>query len=97
VTIKVFNYPKKNIYAVNVYQPGNPTKNVLGWIKTTKQSGTVQHTYQLPKNLRNLNRMTFCLKNLVFDNTQCNSYVKTNKDSNFTLRFTWSVIYTTAY
>ncbi len=91
VTIQTNNYPKKNIYAVNVFLPNNPEKYFLGWIKTS-QSTTMQQTYQLHKDLRDARRLTVCLKNLVYDNAQCNYYIR--QQGVYYLVYTWTVIYT---
>jgi hypothetical protein len=91
VTITTTNYPKKNFYSVNAFLPGKLDKYVLGIHRTT-QSTTVQQTYQLHKDLRNARGLTLCLKNLVFDNVQCNRY--SLQDGIYYLIFSWEVTYT---
>jgi len=91
VTIKTTNYPKKNFYSVNAFLPGKPNKYIVGYFKTP-QSSTMQQTYQLHKDLRNVRNLTICLKNRVYDNVQCNRY--SLQDGIYNLVFSWNITYT---
>lgn len=91
VTIKTNNYPKKNFYSVNGFLPYKPDKYILGYLRTTSAT-SVQQTYQLHKDLRNSKRLTICLKDLVFDNAQCNFYVR--QAGVYYLSFSWITTYT---
>jgi murein DD-endopeptidase MepM/ murein hydrolase activator NlpD len=91
VTIKTTNYPRKNFYSVNGFLPGKQNKYIVGYLNTSK-SNTMQQTYQLPKDLRNVRNLTICLKNRVYDNVQCNRY--SLQDDVYNLVFSWYITYT---
>lgn len=92
ITVKTANYPKKNTFVVNASGQGT-AKYHLGLLKTTKTNTSVQKTYQLPKTLRGAGQVTVCLKNKQFDNLQCNRY-EVKKDGTYSLKNTWSIVYT---
>ncbi len=92
ITVKTANYPKKNTFVVNASGQGT-AKYHLGLLKTTKTNTSVQKTYQLPKPMRGAGEVTVCLKNKQFDNLQCNRY-EIKKDGTYSLRNTWSIVYT---
>lgn len=87
VTIAVQNYPKKNIYYVNLSGGPLPKLYRMGLINT-KSSNSVQQTYRLPKEMVGIRSMTFCLKNVVFDNVQCRTYLR--QEGEYVAGFTWS-------
>jgi murein DD-endopeptidase MepM/ murein hydrolase activator NlpD len=92
ITVKTANYPKKNTFVVNTSGQGT-AKYHLGLLKTTKSNTSVQKTYQLPKPLRGAGEVTVCLKNKQYDNLQCNRY-EIKKDGTYSLKNTWSIVYT---
>ncbi len=92
ITVKTANYPKKNTFVVNASGQGT-AKYHLGLLKTTKSNTSVQKTYQLPKPMRGAGLVTVCLKNKQYDNIQCNRY-EIMKDGTYSLKNTWSIVYT---
>lgn len=91
VTIALKSYPKKNTYYVNLIGGRSPTLYRLGLINTLS-STSVQQTYRLPKQLVGGNSLTFCIKNVQFDNVQCTIYNR--QDGEYFPGFTWTRTYT---